>query len=131
MSHLFFPLALISALALGALAVSILALRGASAVLRAASERANAGRGQWEAALAAIRDSTRELAARVDELEQRPVPAALPGPPKAGLNLSKRSQALRMHRRGDPPAQIALALDIPLQEVDLLLKVHRIVLRSI
>ena len=52
-------------------------------------------------------------------------------PPRAGLNLEKRSQALRMHRRGESPAQIAAVLEIPLQEVELLLKVHRIVLRSI
>lgn len=55
---------------------------------------------------------------------------AAPGP-KIGLNLTKRAQALRMHRRGDPPEQIAALLDIPFQEVDLLLKVHRIVLKSL
>jgi hypothetical protein len=36
-----------------------------------------------------------------------------------------------MHRRGEPPAGIAAALGLPLQEVELLLKVHQIVLRSI
>jgi hypothetical protein len=36
-----------------------------------------------------------------------------------------------MHRRGDPPEQIAAALDVPYQEIELLLKVHRIVLSSI
>jgi hypothetical protein len=36
-----------------------------------------------------------------------------------------------MHRRGDSPERIAAALDIPLQEVDLLLKVHRIVISNI
>ena len=56
---------------------------------------------------------------------------AVPAIPKAGLNLSKRSQALRMHRRGDPSDQIAAALDIPLQEVDLLMKVHKIVIGCI
>jgi hypothetical protein len=35
-----------------------------------------------------------------------------------------------MHRRGDSADQIATALEIPLQEVDLLLKVHRIVISS-
>jgi len=54
-----------------------------------------------------------------------------PGPPKPGLNLTKLSQALRMHRRGDPPDQIASVLQIPLQEVDLLLKVQRIVISNI
>ena len=49
---------------------------------------------------------------------------------KPGLNLSKRSQALRMHRRGEAPAQIAAALNIPSQEVELLIKVQRIVLSN-
>ena len=33
-----------------------------------------------------------------------------------------------MHRRGDPPEQIAATLAVSRQEVDLLLKVHRIVM---
>lgn len=43
----------------------------------------------------------------------------------APLNLSKRSQALRMSRRGDPAERIAASLGIPRREVDLLLKVQR------
>jgi hypothetical protein len=45
--------------------------------------------------------------------------------------MNKRSQVLRMQRRGDAPEQIAIALEVPLQEVDLLLKVQRIVLRNL
>jgi hypothetical protein len=47
------------------------------------------------------------------------------------LNVSNRSQALRMHRRGDSPEQVASTLGIPLQEVELLLKVHRIVVAAL
>jgi hypothetical protein len=36
-----------------------------------------------------------------------------------------------MHRKGDAPDRIAAALGVPLQEVDLLIKVHRIVLDSL
>ena len=54
-----------------------------------------------------------------------------PGLPKPGLNLSKRSHALRMHRHGEGAEQIAAALDLPRQEVELLLKVHRIVMSSV
>jgi hypothetical protein len=36
-----------------------------------------------------------------------------------------------MHRRGDSPGQIASTLQVPLQEVELLLKVHRIVLQNL
>jgi hypothetical protein len=36
-----------------------------------------------------------------------------------------------MHRRGEAPDQIASTLEMPRQEVDLLLKVHRIVLSNV
>jgi hypothetical protein len=36
-----------------------------------------------------------------------------------------------MHRRGEPPAQIAATLEVPVQEVELLIKVHRIVISKI
>jgi hypothetical protein len=36
-----------------------------------------------------------------------------------------------MHRKGDAPEQISTALEVPLQEVDLLLKVQRIVLGNL
>jgi hypothetical protein len=36
-----------------------------------------------------------------------------------------------MHRHGEGAEQIAAALDLPRQEVELLLKVHRIVLSSV
>jgi hypothetical protein len=71
------------------------------------------------------------LAARLRDLELQPSQPSVPGSPRPALNMTKRSQALRMHRQGDPPDQIATALDLPLQEVDLLLKVHRIVLSNV
>jgi hypothetical protein len=33
-----------------------------------------------------------------------------------------------MHRNGGAPDRITVALEVPLQEVDLLIKVHRIVI---
>jgi DNA-binding NarL/FixJ family response regulator len=41
------------------------------------------------------------------------------------MNTSRRSQVLRMHRRGERPEQIAAALGLPQNEVDLLLKLQR------
>jgi hypothetical protein len=43
------------------------------------------------------------------------------------LNLTRRAQALRMQRRGEPAPTIAAALRIPRNEVDLLLKVQKLV----
>jgi hypothetical protein len=75
-----------------------------------------------------------QLRMAVRRLEERPAgeaprpaaaePAHHPAP-ALSLNLNKRSQALRMHRRGDPPEAIASALHLPRNEVELLLKVHR------
>ena len=58
------------------------------------------------------------------EVEQKA--GALPqlSPPKPGMNASRRSQVLRMYRRGEKAEQIAAALSLPQNEVDLLLKVH-------
>lgn len=41
------------------------------------------------------------------------------------INLTKRSQALRMYRRGDSPEHISSALQMPRNEVELLLKVQK------
>ena len=43
-----------------------------------------------------------------------------------GLNLTKRAVALRMHRRGEPVASIATALETPANEIALLIKLSAI-----
>jgi hypothetical protein len=84
-----------------------------------------------DTAIAVLQLKIDELQQQIEELRRQGPVAAGPSVPRACLNLERRTQALRMNRRGEAPAQIAAALEIPLQEVDLLLKVHRIVLRSI
>ena len=54
-----------------------------------------------------------------------------PPPTRSGLNLNKRSQALQMSRRGEKPQDIAAALSIPQNEVELMMKVQRIVLSGL
>jgi hypothetical protein len=71
------------------------------------------------------------LAGRLKELERQPAVTVNPGLPRPGMNVMKRSHALRMHRRGDRPEQIASALDLPRHEVELLLKVHKIVIKNV
>jgi len=84
-----------------------------------------------DAAIEVLQHKLDALEHELQELRRHGPPAAVPSLPRPGFNLEKRSHALRMHRRGEPPAQIAGVLDLPLQEVELLLKVHRIVLRNI
>jgi hypothetical protein len=69
-----------------------------------------------------------EISQRLSAAEERAGVLVPPAPPSSGLNLSKRSQALRMSRRGDAPQHIAAALGVCENEVKLLLKIHRIIL---
>jgi hypothetical protein len=78
----------------------------------------------------ALRKRIEELSGELQEKERQ---AALQPESRVrpGLNLSKRSQALRMHRRGERPEQIAATLEIPLQEVELLVKVQEILVANV
>ena len=88
--------------------------------------------GENEASLSALRSTVEELTAQVRDLQHQPGSGSGSSPaPRASLNLSKRSQALRMHRQGELPDRIAAALEIPRQEVELLMKVHRIVIAAV
>jgi hypothetical protein len=79
-----------------------------------------------------MRQMMDDLTAQVHEIRVQPTAGPVAGTtPRAALNLSKRSQALRLHRRGESPEKIAAALEIPRQELELLLKVHRIVMSNI
>ena len=125
------PFALLCGLVLAAVAVSFFAVFRANTLSRVAGERDGTAHSTLEAEVQSMRQTIEGLTAQVQDAQQQPRLMAAPAMPKPGLNLSKRSQALRMHRRGDLPDQIAAALDIPLQEVDLLMKVHKIVIGCI
>jgi hypothetical protein len=47
------------------------------------------------------------------------------------MNLSRRSHALRLYRKGGTPEYIAASLAVPRQEIDLLIKVHEIGLNNL
>ena len=130
MSSLAIAVAFLSVLVLSALSLSALALFQAQS-LRKPLPHADPPhtQAQQNAALEQMRASLEDLSVQVRDLQATPS-AAAPSY-RAGLNLSKRSQALRMHRRGEPAGQIATALEIPHQEVELLIKVHRIVLSKL
>ena len=58
-----------------------------------------------------------------------PAPAALPMPAMPvmqGINLTRRTQILRMKRRGETAQDIASTLQIPLGEVSLILKMEKL-----
>jgi len=72
-----------------------------------------------------------ELQARLLEAEERAGVLVAPAPPRSGLNLNKRTQVIRLSRRGEQVETIAACLNLPRREVELLLKVHgRVVYHS-
>jgi hypothetical protein len=125
------PCAFVCALGLAAMALSFFVLHRAQDLVRSAGQGPQKRPPDYEAALRDLREGLDSMAAQVHDLQRQPAHAVVPAAPKTGLNVNKRSQALRMNRRGDSAEQIATVLEIPLQEVDLLLKVHRIVITNI
>jgi len=80
-----------------------------------------------EETIRATRADLDEIKRRLREAEERAGMLVPPAPLRSGLNLSKRTQALRMAARGETPEHIAAALSLPDSEVQLLLKVQRMV----
>jgi len=116
-------------LVLATLAASLLALLRTKE-LAVAEQRARAVEEDRDWAWDAIHQRLDALAARMEEVRAAP-PAAVPPPVRSGMNLSRRSETLRRHRRGESAWQIARQLEIPLQEVELLIKVHEIVMSTV
>jgi len=52
-------------------------------------------------------------------------PVYVAAPPRSGLNISKRVQALRMMRRKEDVSHIAAALGVTRREVELLIRVQQ------
>jgi len=97
---------------------------------RKAALRAGARQDAIEDAVEQLRAALEKLRLEMTQSENRF--AAAPGPalPQAALNISKRSRALRMSRRGEAAEQIAAALALPQREVELLLKVENLVVKD-
>jgi Protein of unknown function (DUF2802) len=131
MNILLAMISLLSAVALTAAAVSVFALKRAHGLLHQLNSPRPTPPGDVPNDLQEIRGQLQLLASQVQEFQKQPPAVFEQGALKSGLNLTKRSQALRMHRRGESVDQIATALDLPRQEIDLLLKVHRIVLSNV
>lgn len=80
-----------------------------------------------------LRAELRCVKTGIDELERRAQAAeaaALPQPGSA-ININKRAQVIRLAKRGERPDQIAATLRLPQNEVNLVLKVHRSLIRAL
>ena len=122
------PLASIAGVALALVVLSFAVMARARSMVRRAELRVGEAEKNWQALFEACR---KELTSQQEALDRQAAECALQTSPRPGINLSRRSQALRMHRKGDAPDQIAAALQIPRQEVELLVKVHQIVLSNL
>ncbi len=131
MSWLILPLSLLCGFILAGTGLCVFTLYRAHALwneMKSAPERKAPGE---DPELQSLRQTVEALAAQLHDLQNHPPVALSPALPRSGLNLSKRSHALRLSRRGEGAEQIAASLDLPRQEVDLLLKVHRIVIGNL
>jgi len=124
-------LAVVTGFALSAAVLGFVALFHAQCSARASQAHSEEIEKQVETTRRMTEASMEALAAELHDLEKQPALLAGPSPPRSGFNLGKRTQALRLHRQGESPERIATSLELPRQEVELLLKVHRIVLEHI
>lgn len=75
-----------------------------------------------------LKTKLEHLSERVRDAEERAGISVTPPSPTASLNLNKRTQIIRMSRRGEPAENISASLSVPRKEVELLLKVHSLIL---
>jgi hypothetical protein len=77
-----------------------------------------------------VRTALEDMSERLREAEERAGMLVAPAPLRSGLNLNKRTQVIRMSRRGERAESIATSLSLPRRQVELLLKVHSMALNS-
>lgn len=121
----------LSALSLTGIALAVFSVWQVRAWAGSVETRMETTREESESRAESLQQRLDAVAAQLRELERQPAVTLAPGLPKPGMNVMKRSQALRMHRRGERAEQIAAALELPRQEVELLLKVHSIVISGV
>ncbi|HWR52456.1 MAG TPA: hypothetical protein VN428_15195 [Bryobacteraceae bacterium] len=72
----------------------------------------------------------KSLEARMEEVRLESGLLVPPEPPRSGLNLNRRSEALWRLRKGETADEISTALGVPVAEVQLLEKVQKILVGS-
>lgn len=122
-----FPLLAFYGLTAVGLVLCLFLFVSVKAEIRAGGHRARKIEKELRAELDRLRAGNAELAGALKQVEEQSGTLVAP-PPRTGLNLSHRSQVLRRHRLGEDAVRIAGALGLPRNEVDLLIKVNRIII---
>ncbi|MEO7651491.1 MAG: hypothetical protein ABIZ80_13580 [Bryobacteraceae bacterium] len=117
------PYTLLSLGLVVALTLCVSLKRDLNALERKWAKREQATAAAWESKVTALEEQYQELS----EVSH----AAPPAPAKPGINLNTRAQALQLFRRGESPERIASALSLPTAEVELLIRVHQIVMANL
>jgi hypothetical protein len=117
-------------LVLALVAFSLVALLRVRFLLAVVRREAQEAKRMQDSAVEALGRRLDALAARIEDARTLP-PGSTVATERRGLNLSRRSQALRLHRRGEGVGEIAATLGIPVQEVQLLIRVHEIVMSTV
>jgi hypothetical protein len=89
---------------------------------------ARASRKEFQVFRLSTETAISDLVARIEALQSVPVSEPIPSPLMTvqGMNLTTRTKVLRMHRRGETIPSIAAALGAQHEEVELLLKLDRL-----
>lgn len=125
----FIPLAPYALLAAGCLLGLFFLLSFEKDIRRLKSRQARSPSGDHVSARD-LQAQLQQLNQRLRDAEERAGIAIAPPTPKASLNLNKRTQIMRMSRRGERTENIAASLSLPRREVELLLKIHGLVLNG-
>lgn len=115
-----------------ALAISLIVFLGLFSSLNRTVEKLRSRVGKFEAQVqqaSELSAAIDRLKSRLEELESGSPVSEIPTGKPASLNGTVRSKVLKMHRLGQPIERIADNLRVPRGEVDLLVKVHQIVMR--
>ena len=119
----------VQTVALVALAVFVAVQRANTA---ARFRRLEAARREQAAAEQRLRAKLLDLEGEVADLRERPAPASEPVGPtvfaaEPVLTLNKRSQALKMLRKGEAPEAVAKAVGVPRNHIRLLVRVREMI----
>ncbi|MGA2120311.1 MAG: hypothetical protein ABSH56_37005 [Bryobacteraceae bacterium] len=117
-----FPAALLAGLALSAVGMSLFVLLRAQSLLRSTHAAVRSKDAVAEASMAELQARLEGLEREVRELER--MPDFTGDNTRSGMNITRRTQILRLHRRGQSVEAIAATLGLRRHEVELLVKIH-------
>ncbi|MGE5487969.1 MAG: hypothetical protein ACM3ZB_09145 [bacterium] len=119
-------MALSTAMLFACLVLLVALMRGA----RRAAASLEDERTETDARIETLKLRLSDAESRLAELEEDAGVLVPPEPPRSGMNLARRSEALRRLRKGESPANIAASMGIALGELELLAKVQKMLLAA-